>query len=50
MNRLRLQRVLKRIKKRALVLDMEQDSVVAKAMPYFHELYAQRLIPSAEAV
>jgi len=25
---------------------MEQHSVVTKAMPYFHELYAQRLIPS----
>jgi len=25
---------------------MEQHSVVTEAMPYFHELYAQRLIPS----
>jgi hypothetical protein len=32
--------------KRALVLDMEQHLVVTEAMPYFHELYAQRLIPS----
>ena len=36
--------------KPALVLDMEQHSVVTEAMPYFHELYAQRLIPSTEAV
>ena len=32
--------------KLALVLDMAQNSVVTEAMPYFHELYAQRLIPS----
>ncbi len=33
-----------------LTLDTEQRSVVDEAMPFFDELYAQRLIPSVEAV
>ena len=40
----------KALRKPALALDMEQHAVVAEATPYFHELYAQRLIPSSEAV